>query len=147
MPIIIWGSRGITSRLNSGQFHCPRCQAQVSYDLQESRPYFTIYFIPLFPVGSGQRYVECRRCGGTFREEVLDMQPAEDGASLLREIEGHLQAGRSLEEAQSALESIGMVREQADRVVTEVAGTSLYQCPTCRQHYLRSVGRCRKCPS
>lgn len=33
--------------------------------------YFTLYFIPLFPLGSSGQYVECANCTGTFGVEAL----------------------------------------------------------------------------
>ena len=30
MPFIIWGSRGITSHLETGDFYCPRCVEHVT---------------------------------------------------------------------------------------------------------------------
>lgn len=70
--IIIWGSRGITSTLGSGSFRCPGCKRKTDYFHKQVRPFFTIYFIPIFPTGAGQRYVECTRCQNVFYEHVLE---------------------------------------------------------------------------
>src|SRR5262249_46290782 len=79
MPIVIWGSRGLTSTVDSGRFFCPGCGGKTHYDLKQTRPWFTLYFIPIFPTGAGQRYVECRSCGQAYQERVLDFQPPAGG--------------------------------------------------------------------
>lgn len=69
--MIIYGSKGVTKTLNRGSFDCPFCCAPRQYLLRSIRTYFTLYFIPLFPVGSGQRFVECGSCSQTFDVAVL----------------------------------------------------------------------------
>ncbi len=147
MPIIIWGSRGITSRLGSGRFHCPRCETATEYTHQEVKSYFTIYWIPLFPIGGGQRYVECDVCGGTYKEEVLELSPARSGGGsrLVNEVRQDLEAGCSLEQIEGDLVSRGMSREQAEHIVLQVADGDLYRCPDCGDHYLSVVGQCERC--
>jgi zinc-ribbon family len=65
VAMIIWGSRGITSSLAKGFFHCPRCDQQRSYDHKKVRRFFTLFFIPLIPLESLGEYVECQFCKGT----------------------------------------------------------------------------------
>lgn len=86
--MIIWGSRGLTSVVHSGNFHCPRCSTDRPFSLKEVKNYFTLYFIPLIPMGSAGKYVECHNCGGTFAEEVMSYDPQkeqeETNSQLLR---------------------------------------------------------------
>ena len=35
------------------------------------RTWFTLYFLPIFPIGTKGYYVECQECAGTFKPEVL----------------------------------------------------------------------------
>jgi hypothetical protein len=37
--------------------------------------YWTLYFIPIIPLGQRGTYVECQQCTGTFGPEVLNYQP------------------------------------------------------------------------
>ncbi len=69
---IIWGTRGVTTSKGSGRFVCPACGADRSYTLKQVRRFFTLYFIPLIPLGILGTYVECQTCGGTFKPTVLD---------------------------------------------------------------------------
>ncbi len=151
MPIIIWGSRGLTSDLEDGRFYCPRCDGEVRYRLKQVTPYFTLYFIPLFPMGSGQRYVECQICQGNFREEVLDLEPpshdsSRDADKVLATIRRDLESGVSLEEVRGVLESRGLSPEGANTAISSAtAGKDTFRCPDCGDHYLSSVKRCSRC--
>jgi hypothetical protein len=145
MPIIIWGSRGLTSTLNQGRFWCPQCQAEREYRLAQVRPWFTAYFIPIFPIGGAQRYVECRRCAGTFHEDVLEMGPPTEGQQLEAGIFRDLEGGMSLDEAERGLEKMGMDRERARSAIEELAGTGVWTCQTCQQRYMSQVRQCRRC--
>ena len=69
--MIIFGTKGITSIQKKGTFHCPACGAGAPYDQKEVRRYFTLFFIPVIPLHKVADYVECGRCGGNFKPEVL----------------------------------------------------------------------------
>lgn len=73
--MIIWGTRGREVHVGSGHFNCPRCQRQQEYNQKEVKRYFTLYFIPLIPIGTAGGYVECRSCAGTFATEILSYDP------------------------------------------------------------------------
>lgn len=73
--MIIFGTRGVTSTRATGQFFCPGCSGQASYRHRAARRFFTLYFIPLIPLGSLGEYVECDRCKGTYQMKVLDLDP------------------------------------------------------------------------
>lgn len=75
---IIFGTRGITSNAGEGQFHCPACGPQ-PYKHKRVRRFFTLYFIPLIPLDVLGEYVECGRCTGTYKPEVLDLDPGKGG--------------------------------------------------------------------
>jgi len=76
--MIIWGWREITSAISDNNFHCPRCSQIRSGSLSRVQKYFTVYFIPLLPVGAEGRYVACNSCAGTFGEEILNHNPEYD---------------------------------------------------------------------
>lgn len=70
--MIIFGTRGIKSTIKSGNFHCPQCENDKPYRHRKVTKFFTLYFIPLIPLGSAGEYVECGTCKGTFIPRVLD---------------------------------------------------------------------------
>ncbi|MDF1698341.1 MAG: TerB family tellurite resistance protein [Saprospiraceae bacterium] len=74
--MIIFGTRGIKSTIKEGQFLCPQCANNQRYKHKKVTKFFTLYFIPLIPLGSAGEFVECQRCKGTFISRVLDFDPA-----------------------------------------------------------------------
>ena len=71
--MIIFGTRGVKSTIKSGDFHCPQCEQNQPYRHRKVTKFFTLYFIPIIPLGSAGEYVECSRCKGTFIPRVLDV--------------------------------------------------------------------------
>ncbi len=143
---IIWGSRYLTSVTNRGHFYCPQCNlSQLPYKLMSAREWFTLYFIPIFPIGSPQVYVECSECGGTFKEEVLDLAPPTEADVIVRELEEHLYCGMSLEEAERRLTDVGMNLLDAHDLVQSLAGKRVWSCVSCGEHYTRHVKHCPTC--
>ena len=50
--MIIFGTKGRSIKMDSGEFHCPNCNTQRTYNKKYVQDWFTLYFIPTFPVGS-----------------------------------------------------------------------------------------------
>jgi hypothetical protein len=73
MPIILWGSTGFTSNTGEGKFLCPQCGDERRYERKEVNRWFTLYFIPLFPIGSAGEYVECTKCEGSWEVGILEI--------------------------------------------------------------------------
>lgn len=81
--MIIFGARNVGSTVQTGTFFCPVCQQQTNYKQITNRNYAHLFFIPIFPIGGSEEYVECQRCGTPFGIEVLSRQPRpEQGPSL-----------------------------------------------------------------
>jgi len=70
--MIIFGTTGIKSTIKEGNFNCPQCESSVPYRHRKVNKFFTLYFIPLIPLGSAGEYVECKHCKGTFVPRVLN---------------------------------------------------------------------------
>lgn len=79
--MIIYGTKPKSTRIDEGTFFCPVCEAERTYDLFSVRTYFTLYFIPLFPVGSGDEHIQCENCSGTFASELIDYDPEAEQAA------------------------------------------------------------------
>ena len=60
---IIFGMQDVTTRGRDGKFNCPRCRAEKRYAHKSICSYFTLFFIPIFPVGKKREYIECFGCG------------------------------------------------------------------------------------
>lgn len=74
--MIIWGWRTCESVAGEGHFGCPVCRTQQRYRQLAYNRYFTLYFIPLIPLGRVGEQVECQGCFGRFVPEVLTAFPA-----------------------------------------------------------------------
>ncbi len=74
--MIIFGTRGVKSTKEEGDFVCPQCASTQHYKYKKVTNFFTLYFIPLIPLGSAGEFVECQSCKGTFVPRVLDYDPS-----------------------------------------------------------------------
>lgn len=87
--LIIYGTRGVRMRGDSGSFHCPECRSQRSYTHHKVRRFFTLYFIPLIPLDLLGEYIECDLCVGTFHPDVRHFQAQLQGDR--RQVEAEFQ--------------------------------------------------------
>ena len=118
--MIIWGTRGVTSVIESMQFHCPQCNGRRTCTRKQVRRFFTIYFIPLIPLDVAGKYVECDVCTGTFDEQVLSYNPEQD------RIDVQMQLLRVMVMAALADGVVDDVeRSEINRQFIEMAGTQL----------------------
>jgi hypothetical protein len=71
--LIIFGTRLRARAIATGEFFCQRCGADRNYVLQELRRWFTLFFLPVLPMGKvlGEQ-VKCSTCGTCYRPEVLN---------------------------------------------------------------------------
>jgi hypothetical protein len=69
--MIIYGYKHRENQLGTGHFHCFRCEVQRPYRHKKVVRYFTLFFIPLFPLGTISEYVECQVCGRTYAPGIL----------------------------------------------------------------------------
>lgn len=104
--MIIFGTRTRVSTVERGQFICPRCGPGQKYERKHAKRWFTLYFIPVFPVGDLGQFIECGLCHGTFKVEVLSLRlpPVPDVGleselkrAVLRALLLHLPAGEQPE--------------------------------------------------
>jgi hypothetical protein len=72
VQLIIFGISSKQTARPAGQFHCPVCQATRTYaELRRSRR-FTLFFVPVLPLGSSSLgRVVCTGCASEFSKEVV----------------------------------------------------------------------------
>jgi len=144
--IFIWGSRYLTKTRDTGRFYCPQCgEPDVSYRRQAARQWFTMYFIPVFPIGGVEEHIECMRCRGTFKLEVLDLVPPSADDLFLRDCYERLTRGRSLELIEADLVESGRTSEVAVEMIDAMTKGKVWECERCGAHYLKGVKKCRAC--
>lgn len=71
--LIIFGTRLRARTIATGEFFCQYCGADRNYVLQQLRRWFTLFFLPVLPMGKvlGEQ-VKCTTCGTCYRPEVLN---------------------------------------------------------------------------
>ncbi len=77
--LVIFGTRGRSHTIGSGQFYCPREGGDRSYEHKEARRYFTLFFLPIIPLDRLGDYIECTSCKSTYYTNVLE---APTGATI-----------------------------------------------------------------
>jgi hypothetical protein len=83
--ILIFGVRSRARTVSTGTFFCPNCSADRHYMLQHIRKWFTLFFIPIFPVDKGSfQIVRCGTCNTAFRPNVLSTPTTAEFGDTLR---------------------------------------------------------------
>ncbi len=145
---IIMGTRQRVRIIGNGQFQCPGCQAERAYARKEARPYFTLYFVPLFPVGKPVEYIECLTCGRTFELDVLDEKRKKVKRTLAERINAigdDLRDGMPVEYLVRDLTMDGIERSVAQQMVTSAIGETRRRCASCNLTYAAAVETCSEC--
>jgi uncharacterized tellurite resistance protein B-like protein len=71
--MILIGTMNLTRTREAGQFYCPTCGCSQEYRLRGRRPFLTLYFIPVVPIGSAELFVHCSGCRDKWDPTVLEM--------------------------------------------------------------------------
>jgi hypothetical protein len=72
--ILIFGIRDRLCTIGSGRFRCPHCGVDRDYELRGARRWFTLFFLPIVPLGAARPLgVRCASCGASFAPSVLDL--------------------------------------------------------------------------
>lgn len=146
--MIIFGTKAKFETISQGKFYCPHCQAQRGYALKRGKKYFSLYFIPIFPMGELGEFVECNTCGITYAPAVLTRKvskPQPDAVRLLNTIKRQLDNGIALEYVIRDLTSEGLDRDVADNLINTVSGEGRKRCPDCELTYVANVAQCQEC--
>ena len=71
---IFFGSRNVLSNAGPAVAAvCPRCQAQATFQNRTARTWFTLFFIPIFPMGAKRPFCQCQSCNAQFRISAEDL--------------------------------------------------------------------------
>lgn len=71
--MILIGTINLTRTRETGQFYCPTCCGIQDYRLRARRPFLTLYFIPVVPIGGPELFVHCAGCRVKWDPTVLEM--------------------------------------------------------------------------
>ncbi|WP_415301018.1 TerB family tellurite resistance protein [Candidatus Pelagibacter sp. Uisw_134_02] len=90
--MIIFGTKGRSIKMDSGKFHCPNCNTPRTYQKKYVQDWFTLYFIPTFPVGGKKNeHIECEECSSIYHLDVIDHKPGLNDEEMASEYEKALQ--------------------------------------------------------
>ncbi len=71
--MIIWGFRSRSKPLGQRMVACPNCHRDAMTAAVQSRRWFTLFFIPIFPVQATKTIAVCGLCGYKY---LVDPQQA-----------------------------------------------------------------------
>jgi DNA-directed RNA polymerase subunit RPC12/RpoP len=83
---LIFGTKSVKKSVKGGlslRRYCDRCRFLSDMGEYNFTPYFSVFFIPLFPIAKGESRIVCSRCGATFYSPTEDYQ-TDDGVSKER---------------------------------------------------------------
>jgi tetratricopeptide (TPR) repeat protein len=74
--ILLFGSRNIISDENTPPVEttCPRCGQPAQIVGRTYRTWFTIFFLPIFPMSGSRRFSQCSQCKAQFPVPVEDLR-------------------------------------------------------------------------
>lgn len=81
--LLIFGIRVRFSTVEQGEFFCPHCGGDRPFARRRARRWFTLFFIPLIPLGVVGEIVECSHCHTRFNEGVLATPTTASMSSML----------------------------------------------------------------
>jgi predicted RNA-binding Zn-ribbon protein involved in translation (DUF1610 family) len=148
--IFIIGVHPRETVIDRGPFYCPHCGQSRHYTQKEVRPYLSLYFIPLFPVGSAQTLYQCDTCRMSFDVDVLQHPQPEKPkrqtvSDLINATKDRLLTGEPVDYVIRDLTAAGVDRELALNMIAPYLGPESRVCPSCGLTYASHVSTCMEC--
>jgi len=146
--MIIFGTRARYRTVATGEFFCPHCQRPREYAHRQGKNYFSLYFVPIFPMGDGAEFYECQTCGMSYNADVLNFKPkhaSDDINQLLNRVKAKLDMGTPVEYVIGDLTTERLDREIAFNAVRMAIGDERHICPKCELSYAKTVQTCPSC--
>lgn len=60
--LIIFGTKNVAKTIKRGHFDCPQCNTQRIYNLNRNKKFFSLFFIPVIPLGNNHDTLNCMVC-------------------------------------------------------------------------------------
>ena len=76
----ILGLKTRLSTIDTGMFRCPNEGGDRAYRHVRARRWFTLFFLPVIPLGTQGEWVRCQGCGTQYGPDVVDRYRAGQGA-------------------------------------------------------------------
>ncbi|MEW2352790.1 TerB family tellurite resistance protein [Spirillospora sp. NPDC029432] len=81
--LLIFGLSVFYRTLGEGTFYCPHCGGDRAYRHRAGRRWFTLFFLPVVPLGKVGEVAECRTCRSRFTTAALRSPTAQQMAAAL----------------------------------------------------------------
>lgn len=143
--MIFFGSKSRQREIASGEFDCPNCQEKRNYKQMRSSVFFTLYFIPIFPIRQLGEFVECGSCSQAFQLDVLNYELPSEQELVVRQIQAGLESGLPVHMMEKKLLNNGMAFEDAALVLEQASRGLLKSCVDCGFSYISTVTECANC--
>lgn len=114
--MILVGTLNLSRTRQTGRFYCPTCGSEQDYRLRARRPFLTVYFVPVVPIGAAEPFVECAACREKWDPSVLEMNRQKHQA--VQEDQFRQEALRS---AVLVVIEDGIIRESEIKALRELA--------------------------
>jgi len=152
--MLIFGSGSRKKKIGEGEFFCPKCETRRVYHHKKATRYFTLYFIPLIPMGDLGEFIECQTCKTAFQMGVLSLRAPSaaaptaarqtNAAQLLNAISDRLDRGEPVEYLVRDMTAAGMDRDVALKTVNAFTGSGK-ACRDCGFTYSDKANQCVGC--
>ncbi len=153
MLFIFFGMRSRFKKIDEGEFFCPYENTQRHYHRKKAAQWFTLYFIPIFPIRQLGEVVECQSCGRAFDTKVLTLKPQTTQAqqarpqpvNLMNNMATYLQKGMPIEYLVRDLTATGLDRDLVLKMVDDAIGPGRVHCASCGLSYAPNITTCPEC--
>ena len=146
--VVIYGTKGKIRTIGTGSFYCPRCKTNRSYKHQKISKYFSLYFIPIFPIQNLGEYIECQFCFTPFETSILEINSQESQSEInqfIENLKSKLDEGFPLELLYAFILNDGGSEEVAKTVIAIVSEGKIKNCDRCDLSYIYSLNYCHEC--
>jgi transcription elongation factor Elf1 len=72
--IVVWGFKTRGKVMGQIQLTCPNCHRAAMTTIAQSQPWFTLFFIPVFPTGGKKTTAVCGLCGYRYQVDSKKAQ-------------------------------------------------------------------------
>ena len=143
--MLIWGTRGRQMKIGEGSFNCPQCQMERAHTHKRSSLYFTLFFIPIFPIRNLGEYVECDGCAQAFDVRVLEYVPPTEAESLSARVRQELETGLPIHMMEKKLSAEGVGPQESSAALEAATRGMLKTCGGCGFSYISTATLCSNC--
>ncbi|MCE1255134.1 MAG: zinc ribbon domain-containing protein [Anaerolineae bacterium] len=140
------GTKEKNKETGHGEFFCPACKVTRHYIKYESAPYFSLYFVPLFKLGSEKKYIQCQVCHNIFSTSVLSQDARRMSLlAVVNDLENELKSGTPSHVIYHKLVAKNFDENLARVLSISLLGNTPKVCHKCKSYFHERVNLCTNC--